>query len=170
MPGRQGHSALRAAPSLLPPSSAVPSAALPGSSEVFITQMKFPEHLLLPASVLGCCSEQNRHGPAPLVTESHQRCHDRVKCCEESVLKALEPVLSPVGVGDSMREAMLELRSEHLWELTRQGGRNRLACAKTCPHPERSMGHLGTSRFSGTGTRGQGRVCCKMSWRGKQGL
>lgn len=36
-----------------------------GSSGVFITQTMFPEHLLLPASVQGCSSEQNRYGSAP---------------------------------------------------------------------------------------------------------
>lgn len=42
-----------------------------GSSGVCSIQMVFPEHLLLSACALGCCSEQNRHSPAPLITEPH---------------------------------------------------------------------------------------------------
>lgn len=51
MPGRQGCSALKAAPLPLPLGSACQLQLHLGSSGVFITQVMFPEHLLLPASV-----------------------------------------------------------------------------------------------------------------------
>ena len=41
-----------------------------GTSGARITQMVFPEHLLLPASVPGCCSEHSRHRSGPLITDS----------------------------------------------------------------------------------------------------
>lgn len=52
--------------------------------------------------------------------------------------KLWEPVVLPVGVGDDVREVILELRSKRLWEVTRQRGRREThMCKDLSPQGER---------------------------------
>lgn len=141
-----------------------------GNPGLFIVGMMLPEHLWLPASVLGCCSEENRHDSASLITitESHYRC--QLPWGLNSVKKMYQRLWEPV---------MLQWAQEILgkWCPSGDGGvclsyfgkeeEEGLACAKTCPS-KRSGGHLGRAKIGGI--RGERRLCCKMNQRRRQGL
>lgn len=82
---------------------------------VFITQMTFPEHLLLPGRVRECCGEPSGHGSADV---NHRVTRKMSPWGSNAVTKRQpmlwESVISLVGVEADIGEVVLELRSMHL--------------------------------------------------------